>query len=118
MKLVERIEVYDAWSSKKICEFGSVKDAAEDMLIPENEIYEALAFGLPIDGNIFMRRFIKNTPSGKALRKRVIQIDTEGNELAAYDSVAQATRLTCITNIDKAARGEIKLAGGYVWKYK
>ena len=118
LELVERIEVYNTWSSKKICEFSSVKDASEDMLIPEAEIYEALAYGLLVDGNIFIRRFVKSGSSRKTRQKQVAQIDIEGNELAIYDSVTQATRLTCITNIDKAARGEIKFAGGYVWKYK
>ena len=34
-----------------------------------------------------------------------------------YPSAAEATRVTGISNIDAAARGDKKTAGGYTWKY-
>ena len=117
MALIEKIEVYESDRAKKICEFKSVKDASTDMLIPENEIYDALAYGSLVDGLLFVRKYSRHK-IGQMRKKQVAQIDLDGNELAVYDSVAEATRLTCITNIDKAARGKLKLAGGYAWKYK
>lgn len=118
MEMIEKIEVYESNQAKKICEFESVKDASADMLIPESEIYDALAYGSLVDGFLFVRKYMSTHKIGQIRKKQVAQIDLDGNELAKFDSVAQAVEKTGINNIDKAARGVIRTAGGYVWKYE
>lgn len=50
-------------------------------------------------------------------RKAIKQYSLDGKELAVYESIQEATRQTGINNIYKVAKGEIKTAGGYIWKY-
>lgn len=50
-------------------------------------------------------------------RKAVKQFSLDGKELAVYESIQEAIRQTGINNISKAAKGEMKTAGGYIWKY-
>ena len=52
-------------------------------------------------------------------RKEVLQMDADGNVLATYLSVAEASRLNGIgkSPIAKTCRGEQDHTGGYFWKY-
>lgn len=49
--------------------------------------------------------------------KAVKQYSLDGKELAVYESIQEAIRQTGINNICKVVKGEIKTAGGYIWKY-
>lgn len=49
--------------------------------------------------------------------KEICQMDMDGNILAIYPSVKEATRLTGIFNISAAARGKLKSARGFKWRY-
>lgn len=52
-------------------------------------------------------------------RKEVLQMDINGNILAKYNSVAEASRQTGTSKspIAKTCRGEQEQSGGYFWKY-
>jgi hypothetical protein len=52
-------------------------------------------------------------------RKEVLQIDIEGNLVAQFKSVAEASRQTGISKspITKTCREEQDQAGGYYWNY-
>jgi len=52
-------------------------------------------------------------------RKKVLQLDLDGNILNTYLSVAEASRQTGISKspIAKTCRGEQEQTGGYFWKY-
>ena len=50
-------------------------------------------------------------------KRRVAQYDLEGNLIAIYDSVADASKITGIGYIYGAASGRRKTAGGYIWRY-
>lgn len=52
-------------------------------------------------------------------RKEVLQIDLEGNIVAQFKSVAEASSQTGISKspIAKTCRGEQEQTGGYFWKY-
>lgn len=59
-------------------------------------------------------------PEKKKQKVAVIQYDRQGNELASYDSVTEASEVTgvgisCISN---ALVGVSKSAGGYLWRRK
>jgi hypothetical protein len=52
-------------------------------------------------------------------RKEAIQLDLEGNLLAEYKSVSEASKITGVskTCISRCCRGERDKSGGYIWKY-
>lgn len=51
--------------------------------------------------------------------KQVIQLTLSGEAIAVYESSGDAQRKTKIqgTDIRACARGKLKTAGGYIWKY-
>lgn len=51
--------------------------------------------------------------------KEVIQFDIDMNELARYQGSYKAEKITgiCSACIRDCARGKLKTAGGYIWKY-
>ena len=49
--------------------------------------------------------------------KAVEQINLDGYHVRTYVSIQEAMRTTGINNINLAASGKIKTAGGYIWKY-
>ncbi|MDC7994039.1 NUMOD1 domain-containing DNA-binding protein [Altibacter sp. HG106] len=59
-------------------------------------------------------------PNSDARRKEVIQMDVEGNMIAEYKSVAEASQSTGAnrSSIAKCCRGKYKSASGFIWKYK
>lgn len=54
-----------------------------------------------------------------SLSKRVCQYDMQGNMVAVWKSIIEASRATNIpdTNIGSCCKGRYRQAGGYVWKY-
>lgn len=57
-------------------------------------------------------RFL-HQPNHRAIR----QFSLDGKEIKVYESIQEAIRQTGIANIYKVAKGELKTAGGYIWKY-
>lgn len=51
-------------------------------------------------------------------RRRVLQYTKDMVFVAEFESITEAAEKTGVSNIAKAARGKLKTAGGYVWKYK
>lgn len=51
--------------------------------------------------------------------KEVVQIDTNGNIIATYESIVEASRITGINNstISRCLAKDGSMAGGFVWKY-
>lgn len=128
MKLQPVIYMRRADNYKIVGTYFSVEKAAEDTLIPIDEIYTSLAEGAAINGHVWNRQYVPiaktkspeyQQSNKKATNKKaVLQLDLKGNVISVFDSVAQATKATNITNIDKAARGLIQTAGGFIWEYK
>ena len=52
-----------------------------------------------------------------ACAKQVIQLDNDYNEIATFNSIAEAQRVTGFSNISRAISKQGK-AGGYYWKFK
>lgn len=52
------------------------------------------------------------------LRKSVVQSTLDGNDLAEYESMRDASRKTGINFalIQQAANGKLKTAGGFLWR--
>lgn len=71
------------------------------------------------------RKGIKQNMSVEAINKMienkiisVNQYDINNNFIANYKSMAEATRITGVSNIERVCKGQRKTAGGYIWKYK
>lgn len=64
----------------------------------------------------YFEPFIPNTDCRK---KEVSQYDLDGNFLAKFNSVSEASRLTGVSKsgIAKCCRGERNHSGGFLWKY-
>ncbi len=52
--------------------------------------------------------------------KGALQFDLKGQLIAEYGSQSEAERKTGISNtgISRACAGELKTAGGFIWKFK
>ena len=52
-------------------------------------------------------------------KKKVVQYDLEGKQIAIFESVAEASRQTGVskTCISRCCRGEREQSGGFLWKY-
>lgn len=63
----------------------------------------------------------KNPAFGKpsAQRKTILQFDKQGNLIKEYEFLSEVKKDGFhIGNVASAARGELKSAGGFIWKYK
>lgn len=128
MKLQPIICMLSKDTYKTVNTYATVEEASDDTLTSAEDIYYSLAHGCAINGYVWNRQFV---PKGVAKltiakqsnrvfsnKKAVVKYDKNGVELQVYESVSQATKLTGITNIDKAARGLLTFAGGFMWAYK
>ena len=124
MKLQPIICMLSKDTYKAVNTYATVEEASDDTLTSVEDIYYSLAHGCAINGYVWNRQYIlkgvakhnnRRAPSNK---KAVVMYDKNGVELQVYESVSQATKLTGITNIDKAARGLLAFAGGFMWAYK
>lgn len=106
-----------------VSQYSSVQEASDDTLTSIDDIRLSLMEGCAINGFVWTRQFVKkvkchaSSTRKQMYKKAVIQYDLDSNIVHTFTSVAEATKLTGITNIDKAARGVLRLAGGYKWKY-
>ena len=106
-----------------VSQYPSVQEASDDTLTSVDDIRLSLMEGCAINGFVWTRQFVKkvkcqaSSARKQLYKKAVIQYDLDSNIVHTFTSVAEATKLTGITNIDKAARGVLRLAGGYKWKY-
>lgn len=127
MKLQPVICMLSATDYSIVNQYPNVQEASEDTLTSVDDIKLSLAEGCAINGYVWNRQYIPKSGIKCALvktrrmstaKKAVVQYDLDGNVVNIFESVSQALKLTGITNIDKAARGAIQLAGGYVWQYQ
>ena len=75
----------------------------------------------PAYGKGDRQRGNKNPMFGKisSQRKSILQFDKEGNFIKEYEFLSEVKKDGFhIGNVASAARGELKSAGGYIWKYK
>lgn len=128
MKLQPIICMLSKDTYKTISTYATVEEASDDTLTSTEDIYYSLAHGCAINGYVWNRQYVPKGVAKLTITKQnkrefsnkraVVKYDKEGIELEVYESVSQATKLTGITNIDKAARGLLASAGGFIWAYK
>lgn len=121
--------------------FESVTDAADEFLIDEQEIFDAIDSKALLSGSGFWSRetfmfMIKSskqyleyedlslsTERGKHKHPKasvpVVQLDYETMTLIArYRSMYDAFRMTGARNISKCCKGEAQSSGGYKWMFE
>lgn len=64
-------------------------------------------------------RITKSNTNNPKKSKPILQFDLEGNLIMKWESLNEVMRQTGVGagNISNCARGKVKTAGGYVWKY-
>ena len=78
------IIIIDRYTMVQIARYPSVKEAAKDLEIPANSIYQSLCFRVPIYESYFIYEdeFLKWTPSEQVFRKvRGLKISQKLEEL-------------------------------------
>lgn len=121
--------------------FESIKDAADEYLVDEHEIFESVRTKNQIPGLGYFSRenimFIQkaekeykecedltlSTERGKHRHPKasvaVVQLDYETLALIArYHSMYDAYRLTGARNISKCCKGEAQSSGGFRWMFE
>lgn len=69
------------------------------------------------DGIDHISDILKQPKGGEKKYKKVIQYDLNGNYIAKYNSVKEATSSTKASHIGDVCNGKRKSAGGFLWKW-
>lgn len=112
---------YDLASGKLINAFECLESAAKEVNTTKQHISRAcLSVNKVLGGHFWSYEYNESFKPEKDARKReVLQFTIEGNSIANYVSVAQASKSTGLskTCISRCCRGERKQSGGFLWKY-
>ena len=125
------------YSKEIIGIFESVADAADEFLIEQREIFEAIESKKQLLGSGFWSRetymfmlIPKDFRSKESIQNRgkhrhvaasvsVVQLDYETLAFVArYDSMYEAFVKTGARNISKCCKGEAQSSGGYKWMFE
>lgn len=118
-KTVYQYSIYDC---TLVATYDCLDSAANEVCADKKAISKAC-----LNVNNFYRDFYWSyelkepfIPNKDSRRKKVIQMDMEGNVIADFKSVSEASRSTGAnkSSIAKCCRGEYKSASGFIWKYK
>lgn len=106
---------------KMLNKYNSLKEAAKELSSFKQNISSAcLSETHFYKGSLWSYNYEEPFRSNKRVKmKQVVQIDLDGNYIAHYISVAEASRQTGCnkTSIAKVCRGERKSCGGFYWRY-
>lgn len=101
----------------EIARFTSLSDAERNTGIQRDRIGDCCHGGLDSYGG-FKWEFVNKEQKG-ADKTGVVQFDLDGNELRAFDSLAEATVATGIPRyqIRNCCRGRQRTSNGFIWKF-
>lgn len=99
--------------------YKDIQEASDDTLIEIQCIRKAINSKTSINGFIFswQTEELRGKHTNK-FAKSILQINKDGEIVAEYSSTYQANKETGIGNIYKCLNGNLKSAGGFIWKYK
>lgn len=111
---------------KKIREYGSPKEAAEDNGIKVGNIRVACSKKIESSGGFIWRYkgdeedVVPKIVKPKSNQRKIIQFDFEWNKIGEYNSMKEASMLTKTrqSGISEVCRGKSQSAGGFMWKYE
>lgn len=101
----------------EVARFSSMMEAGEKTGLNRNKISECCHGGLQEYAG-YKWSFGSETKS-RGHKIPVVQLDTDGNEIARFDTFEEASAATGIqrNRISACCHGNAKLAGGFIWKY-
>lgn len=112
---------YDLVTGKLIDSFKCLEDAANAIDSCKKHISRACLSVNNVFRGYFWSYVYKEPfkPEKDSRKREVLQFNLDGNLLANYVSVSEASRITGIskTCISRCCRGEREQTGGYIWKY-
>lgn len=107
-----------------IAEYSTIKDASINTNIYDSSITMCCKGNYNHAGEYIWMYKEEYDPSKtyvykNPVYKEVVQIDTNGNIIATYESIVEASRITGINNstISRCLAKDGSMAGGFVWKY-
>jgi uncharacterized protein involved in tolerance to divalent cations len=111
---------------KKIREYNSAKEAAEDTENNIHNIQVACSKRVESSGGFIWRykddeeNVVAKVDNPKHNQRKIVQFDFEGNKIAEYESMSEASRITgsLQSGISKVCLGAQKSSNGFMWKYK
>lgn len=113
---------YDVIDGKLVNEYSCLTDAGNAVNATKQCISRAcLSVNNIYNGFYWSYEYnVPFSPAEDSRRKNVFQLSVDGELLAEYKSVAEASEQTGLskTCISRVCRGERKYSGGYIWKYK
>lgn len=116
------VYMYDVDSGELLETFDCLDDAAASIRVDKKSISRACLNVSNRYGGFYWSYEFKEpyVPISDARKKEVLQMDMEGNVIAEFKSVAEASRSTGAnkSSIAKCCRGGYKSAAGFTWKYK
>ena len=127
----KQIYMVNPYNLEIIKTFPSIKDAAAYVKVSDSAIRKALKKDKqPYSGGYFWILDKNNTQliplsstkkiDNKALKKKILQYDENGNLIAEFSSFSQANKSLgkdrSNMRISKACKGEIPMAYGFIWK--
>lgn len=115
------VYVYDQ-NGKQIEKFPCAEKASEKTGEPIEKIRVWCRKQVPKNGKLYSYQSLTKEQAIEYFlhqpnRKAIKQFTLDGKEVAIYESIQEAIRQTGINNIYKVAKGEMKTAGGYIWRY-
>ncbi|OEY71958.1 NUMOD1 domain-containing DNA-binding protein [Salegentibacter salarius] len=120
--LNRRIYQYNAKTGRLVTSYWSLEEAAKHLDADPNTIEKACRGDLKTSNGFCWSyalaiNFKHHTDKRK---KQVFLFNKDGEFLASFKSVAEASKKTKInkTSIAKCCRGEYKSAGNYYWEYE
>lgn len=118
------VELYDM-EGKYVKEYPNVTEAAKDLNISRNTIYQILykkrksaknyQYKYKDDTTTIITKY-NNKQGGK---KEVAQCNKDGEIIQIFESIANAAKTLKIdsSTISKCCKGKLKTCGGFYWKY-
>jgi hypothetical protein len=113
---------YDLRDGSLINRFDCLESASNEINAIKQQLSRAcLSVNQMFNGYYWSYKYIVPFKPNLDNRKRsIVQSDDKGNEIAIFNSIAEASKLTGFnkSSIAKVCRGERNHAGGYKWSYK
>ena len=120
--IIKRVYQYHIQSGELLNSYWGLDEASTAVGVAKKSISKACLGEIKTCGGFYWSYSLSENfkPEEDRRKQQVFQFSMEGEFLAMYNSVAEASRKTNVnkTSIAKCCRKEYKSAGDYYWEYK
>lgn len=120
--IIKRVYQYHIQSGELLNSYWGLDEACASSGVTKKSISKACLGEIKTCGGFYWSYSLSENfkPEEDRRKQQVFQFNMEGEFLAKYNSVAEASRKTRVnkTSIAKCCRKEYKSAGDYYWEYK